>query len=252
MFHKFKNLIKLKKFPKSVEKHFAMSAREAPSLGVVSATDPNAVTLARDLLAAGEVIALPTDTVYGLACDANNAQAIQKVYGIKGREEKKPVAICVAEIDDFQLWGCTEYLPREMLQQLLPGAVTLVVDKSPRLANPYLNPGIQRIGIRIPDAAFIRDISRAFRMPIALTSANRSSEPSSLSVGEFQALWPQLGAVFDGGRLGVTETQRAASTVVNLYSDCTYSIKRRGVAMQETEAVLRKFNFNEDNNKENM
>ncbi|XP_055678199.1 threonylcarbamoyl-AMP synthase [Lutzomyia longipalpis] len=219
---------------------------QSPSLGVVNAADPNAIALARDLLAAGEVIALPTDTVYGLACDANNAQAIQKVYEIKGREERKPVAICVAEIDDFHLWGCADHLPREMLKELLPGAVTIVVDKSPRLSNPYLNPGIKRIGIRIPDASFIRDISRAFRMPIALTSANRSSEPSSLTVGEFQPLWPHLGAVFDGGQLGVTEAQRAASTVVNLSQVGVYSIIRRGVAMQKTEDVLKKYNFRED------
>ncbi|XP_059614387.1 threonylcarbamoyl-AMP synthase [Phlebotomus argentipes] len=215
-------------------------------LVLVSTANPNAVPLARDLLAAGEVIALPTDTVYGLACDANNPGAIQKLYQIKGREEKKAVAICVAEIDDFHRWGDAAHLPREMLSELLPGAVTLVVNKSSRLDNPFLNPGFQRIGIRIPDCAFIRELSRAFRAPIALTSANKSSEPSSLAVAEFRALWPLLGAVFDGGQLGLTDAQRAASTVVDLSQEGRYMVIRRGVAMENTESVLQRYKFREE------
>ncbi|XP_055702133.1 threonylcarbamoyl-AMP synthase [Phlebotomus papatasi] len=258
MFHTFKNLIRLKRCPKfgkfigitrSVERPFhsgsVLGAEEMQSspFVVVSTVNPSAIPLARELLAAGEVIALPTDTVYGLACDANNPEAIQKLYQIKGRMEEKPVAICVAEIEDFHLWGSAKHLPRELLQELLPGAVTLVVNKSPRLDNPFLNPGVSRIGIRIPDSTFIRDVSRAFRAPIALTSANRSTEPSSLNVTEFQPLWPLLGAVFDGGQLGVTEAQRAASTVVDLSEEGKYFVIRRGVAIQETENVLKRYKF---------
>ncbi|GAB0093870.1 Yrdc [Sergentomyia squamirostris] len=210
---------------------------------VVSTVDPSAVPLASELLTAGEVIALPTDTVYGLACDATNPLAIEKLNQIKGRSEEKRVGICVAEIEDFRNWGCADHLSREMLQELLPGAVTLIVKKSPRLNNPHLNPGVATIGIRIPDFDFIRQVSRLFRMPIALTSANKSGEPSSLTVAEFQSLWPLLGAVFDGGQLGVTEAQRAASTVIDLSHKRGFSVVREGVAMANTKTILNKYKF---------
>lgn len=192
----------------------------------------------------GNVIALPTDTVYGLACSANNPDAIQKLYKIKGREETKPVAICVAGLRELRLWGEASHLPNELLQQLLPGAVTIVLYKSAKLDNPYLNPGVPKIGIRIPDHLFIQHVSTAFNYPIALTSANKSSEKSTLEVAEFKDLLPQLGAVFDGGHLGDfdhEQEQRLASTVVDLSQPGVYSIIRKGIALHQTVEVLKLF-----------
>ena len=64
---------------------------------IISVDQPNTLKILRGFLLGGEVIAIPTDTVYGLACDANNEQAIQKLYQIKGRNSNKPVAICVKD-----------------------------------------------------------------------------------------------------------------------------------------------------------
>lgn len=202
-----------------------------------------AVALAKDHLSQQRVIALPTDTVYGLACSANSEQAIQRLYEIKGRNEEKPVAICVGDIEDFYHWGDGGHLPKEMLSQLLPGPVTIVVNRSQYLNNPFLNNGIRKIGIRIPDFDFIRNLSRSFKEPIALTSANRSSEKSTLRVDEFKALWPQLGVVIDGGQLGLTESQRSASTVIDLSEVGFYNIIREGVAATHTKQVVECFNI---------
>uniref|UniRef100_A0A2M4BWE8 Threonylcarbamoyl-AMP synthase n=1 Tax=Anopheles marajoara TaxID=58244 RepID=A0A2M4BWE8_9DIPT len=210
---------------------------------LVAITDGSAIRQAANLLESGQVIALPTDTVYGLACSANDPVAIQKLYAIKGRHEQKPVAICVADFDDLRYWGQADHLPDALLQQLLPGAVTIVVRKSLHLDNPFLNPGIEKIGIRIPDFQFIRDVSRAFRYPIALTSANKSACQSTLNVSEFRCLWGSLGAVFDGGQLGQSEEQRAASTVIDLSEAGSYQLIRAGVAAEHTKAVVERFNF---------
>uniref|UniRef100_A0AAG5DL00 Threonylcarbamoyl-AMP synthase n=1 Tax=Anopheles atroparvus TaxID=41427 RepID=A0AAG5DL00_ANOAO len=174
---------------------------------VISIDNRNAVKHAAALLNSGSVIALPTDTVYGLACSANNPEAIQKLYDIKGRHELKPVAICVPEVDHLRRWGTV------------------------------------KIGIRIPAFKFIRDVSRSFTLPIALTSANKSASKSTLNVHEFECLWPSLGAVFDGGQLGLSEQQRAASTVIDLSEDGTYSIIRSGVAAEHTIRTVEKYNF---------
>lgn len=218
----------------------------SPSAGVIiKANAKHAIRQAANLLGSGQVIALPTDTVYGLACSANDPKAIQRLYAIKGRKETKPVAICVAEYEELRHWGDADHLPDKLLEQLLPGPVTIIVNKSYHLNNPFLNPGVQEIGIRIPDFDFIRNVSRVFRFPIALTSANKSSEQSTLNVREFAHLWPLLGAVFDGGPLGLREEQRAASTVIDLSRPRWYEIIRKGVASEHTVRVVEDFGFME-------
>lgn len=212
---------------------------------IIKSCATNSSEFASELLSDGSVIALPTDTVYGLACSANDPAAIQKLYKIKGREENKPVAICVAEYDDLRYWGEAKHIPVSLLKMLLPGAVTIVVYKSKYLNNPFLNPGVDKIGIRIPDFDFIRNISRSFKYPIALTSANKSSEKSTLKIEEFKHLWSQLGAVFDGGQLGILEEQRAASTVIDLSKEGFYKIIREGVAIKHTLEVMKQFKISE-------
>ncbi|KAJ6643103.1 YrdC domain-containing protein, mitochondrial [Pseudolycoriella hygida] len=214
---------------------------------IVKCTDNNAVRIAAQKLRVGDVIAIPTDTVYGLACNANNHEAIRHLYDIKGRNESKPVAICVPTINDLRHWSKASHLQNDLLEKLLPGAVTIVLRRSKNLDNPYLNNGIEKIGIRIPKFEFIQRVSEVCEFPIALTSANRSSEKSTLQIGEFKSLWPHLGIVFDGGQLGITEEQRAASTVIDLSEPGRYSIIRNGIAVCRTVNVVKEFGLIEDN-----
>lgn len=213
---------------------------------VIACTDRNAVKIAADHLCRGNVIALPTDTVYGVACSANDLKAIQKLYELKDRDADKPVAICVSSIEQLRHYGNATHLPTNLLRQLLPGAVTVVLNKSPNLNNPYLNPGIAKIGIRIPDYEFIQNVSAAFVAPIALTSANKSGDKSTLEVNEFSELWPKLGVVIDGGHLGDVNNenkQRSASTVVDLSVPGFYQIIRNGIAVEHTLKIMTEFNF---------
>lgn len=213
---------------------------------IVKCTNSEAVQIAAQKLRIGNVIGIPTDTVYGLACNANNHQAIRELYEIKGRNEFKPVAICVPSIKDLRHWSEASHLQNDLLEKLLPGAVTIVLRRSKNLDNPYLNHGIEKIGIRIPKFDFIQKVSEMCEFPIALTSANRSSEKSTLHIDEFKVLWPHLGVVFDGGQLGVTEEQRAASTVIDLSKSGFYKIIRNGVAASHTINVVREYGIIED------
>ncbi|XP_035914079.1 yrdC domain-containing protein, mitochondrial [Anopheles stephensi] len=210
---------------------------------VIDTTRADAKVIAVEKLRRGEVIAIPTDTVYGLTCSANNPKAIGRLYNIKGRHELKPVAICVATVEDLRQWGEADHLSAELLNELLPGAVTVVVKRSAKLNNPKLNPGVSNIGIRITENNFIQDVCAAFNEPIALTSANKSSSQSTLEVGEFKELWPKLGAVFDGGQLGLSEEQRAASTVIDLSVPGCYRIIRRGVAVEKIIKTVERHNI---------
>lgn len=129
----------------------------------------------------------------------------------------------------------------KLLEKLLPGPVTICLQKSKYLNNPFLNPGVQQIGIRIPDFTFIRDVCREFKQPVALTSANRSSEPSTLNVHEFEHLWPQLAAVFDHGALSFSNSQRAGSTVIDLSEQHTCKVIRQGIAYEATMELMKQF-----------
>lgn len=201
--------------------------------------DAQSIKKAVNCLRSGLVIALPTDTVYGLACDANNEKAIQTLYNIKGRDFHKPVAICVKDLNDLRKYGEAYHLNDSLLQQLLPGPITIILERSKYLSNPFLNPTTSKIGMRIPDFEFIKKLCASLNeQPLALTSANKSSERSSLNIKEFDVLWPLLGGIFDAGQVGLTEERRSASTVVDLATPGVYKIVREGVALKQTLDIL--------------
>ncbi|XP_073813455.1 threonyl-carbamoyl synthesis 1 [Musca autumnalis] len=203
------------------------------------ANEDNSVDVAAQYLRSGKVIALPTDTVYGLACDANNESAIKKLYAIKGRDFHKPVAICVRNLADLRKYGRADHLNDSLLEKLLPGPITIVIERSKYLSNPFLNPSTSKIGIRIPNFKFIQELCNIYNeQPLALTSANRSSEKSSLNIEEFESLWPSLGGIFDSGTVGLSDESRSASTVVDLSAPGIYKIVREGVALKYTLDVL--------------
>lgn len=195
--------------------------------------------VAAEHLLKGEIIATPTDTIYGLAGLANNIKAVRRIYDIKCRDSSKPVAICVAEIEDVYKWGQVT-IEEELLDQLLPGPVTLCFNRLPSL-NSELNPDSDLVGIRIPNHPFIRQVCRETGLPLALTSANLSGAKSALEIEDFSELYHRLSCIFDAGALGLTEKSRAGSTIVDLSKCGTYSIIRQGSAETETVAKLENF-----------
>ncbi|XP_073256777.1 threonylcarbamoyl-AMP synthase-like [Porites lutea] len=188
-------------------------------------------------LKGGNVIALPTDTIYGVATLAQSTKAVNKLYEIKKRHEEKPVAICVGRLEDVHKWGKVT-ISSEALQDLLPGPVTLVFERTDEL-NPGLNPTTRLVGIRIPDHDFVRQLCLACDEPLALTSANVSTVgQSSLKIEEFKDIWSNLDLILDGGVIGLTEQCRKGSTVVNLSVPGKFTIIREGSAYNQIVNVL--------------
>ncbi len=199
----------------------------------------NCVRAATNHIRQGGVIAVPTDTIYGLAADAQNHEAVQKLYAIKGRDFLKPIAICVPSVSVIGIWGRADHIPRKMLSTLLPGPVTVILNRTERL-NPSLNPKTVKVGIRIPKHDFMQHLTSSLNTPIALTSANKSNEMSSIAVHEFSSLWSQLDAVFDNGTIG---NHRSGSTIVDLSEPGKYEIVRKGSYLEDTIRILKKFEF---------
>jgi len=194
------------------------------------------VSEAVQALKAGQVIGVPTETIYGIAADLDSTPAISTLYHIKCRELHKPIAICLSHLDQIELYGELS-VEWELLKELLPGPVTVCLKRTGRV-NPHLNPNTDIVGIRIPDYPFVCNIASALGRPIALTSANISSQPSSLSIHEFSAIWPQLGAIFDAG---ILPSPRSGSTVVDLSNKGYYTVLREGQDFEKTVKKLEKY-----------
>ncbi|XP_022646190.1 yrdC domain-containing protein, mitochondrial-like isoform X2 [Varroa jacobsoni] len=193
--------------------------------------DAQSIDLARTVLRSEGVLAVPTDTVYGIAALAQSSTAIRKLYAIKQRDIHKPVAICVANVDEVYKWAQVT-ISRQLLEALLPGPVTLIFTRT-HLLNPELNPDTTSVGVRIPDSPYIKTLCEVVGCPLALTSANMSSAESTLSVEEFSDLWPQLDLVVDAGplcQLGSPQAkQRKGSTVVDLTAEGFFRVVRPAV-----------------------
>ncbi|KYN26635.1 PREDICTED: yrdC domain-containing protein, mitochondrial [Trachymyrmex cornetzi] len=199
------------------------------------------VAMAAELLRQGKVIAVPTDTVYGLACLAANSHAVQRLYEIKQRDERKPLAVCLSNVKEVGIWGIIDDIPAGMLEDLLPGPYTICLRRTFAL-NEALNPGIDTVGIRVPNDKFIRSVAQIVG-PLALTSANVSKEPSSLHPDEFRALWPELDGVFHSSNnlKKQTDARRIGSTVVDVSKLGCYSIVRRGISAHVIISILNRY-----------
>ncbi|KAK3267868.1 hypothetical protein CYMTET_23599 [Cymbomonas tetramitiformis] len=201
----------------------------------LSATTENVPIAVKDLKSE-QVIALPTDTLYGLGACASSAKAVEELYDIKGRNKNVPLAICVGRLADVGTYGDVTHLPAGLLDALLPGAVTLLLKRQTTpLLSESLNPGVLSIGIRIPAAEFICQVAAESGGALALTSANISGSTSTIDVKEFEPLWPKCAHVFDAGKLAAG---RSGSTIVDLTISGRYTIIRDGDALVDTERIL--------------
>eukprot|EP00803_Ostreobium_quekettii_P002086 evm.model.scf_565.5 EVM.evm.TU.scf_565.5 scf_565:12776-26338(-) len=221
------------------DRHDVDQSPPASATTNVVPADLNNVDLAVEALRRSRVIGVPTDTIYGFAADASKGDAIQRVYRIKQRSRNVPLAVCLADVDQIGQCCRLDHLPPSLVGDLLPGPLTLVLPRLPDATlSPQLNPELPNLAVRVPDHEFMREVCRRFDGPVALTSANRSGEPSSRSAEEFRDLWPLCEAVFDGG---VSGESGAGSTLLDLSAPGRLKILREGAGMREALLVLEKY-----------
>ncbi|CAF0752266.1 unnamed protein product [Rotaria sp. Silwood1] len=194
---------------------------------VVSVNEDNLIDRCISILKNNGVIAVPTDTIYGLAALVNSEQAVRRIYEIKGRSFTKPLAMAVGNVDDIFTWS-KPTLAKEQLAtgDLLPGPVTLMFERQSSLPS-YFNPNVTNVAIRIPNCQFMIELAQRLNEPIALTSANISNEPSSVFIEEFKSLWSQVDLVIDGGVLASND--RRGSTIVDLSQNGYFYVQREGI-----------------------
>lgn len=163
------------------------------------------VVAAASAIARGEVVGVPTDTVYGLAVDPWNGGAIERLYDLKGRPEHKPIGLLVASVGQAE--EIADLGAGRRLVEHWPGALTLVV--RPRVVIPDWigDRVVGTVGIRVPDHDELRELLRETG-PLAVTSANRSGEPDLLDDSAARSIFGDRVSVYLPGRCegGVAST----------------------------------------------
>jgi L-threonylcarbamoyladenylate synthase len=157
----------------------------------------------------GGVVALPTDTVYGIAAIAGDADAMARVFDQKRRSDAKSIAVLVGDLDQARALTA---VPLDRFGPWWPGPLTVVV---PRRADVVLHLGADdtTVGVRCPDHPFVRRLALELG-PIAATSANVAGEPTLTTAAAVAEAFPEITLVVDGGLLA-----GAASTVVDATVD---------------------------------
>ena len=198
-------------------------------------TKRNIATLA-DILKTGGLVAVPTETVYGLAGNALDAAAVQRIYEVKGRPEVKPLSVMVPDEAAMERW-CVD-VPRAahaLARRFWPGPLTIVL-RSGAAVPALTRAGGATVGLRCPDHALTLALLREAGLPLAAPSANPSGAPSPKTADEVLAYFDgQIDAVLDGGPCGIGRE----STIVDL-SAPPYRILRQGaLAADEIFDALR-------------
>lgn len=161
--------------------------------------DAAAITAAVDALRAGEVIAYPTETVYGLGADPFNEQALDRLFAVKGRDARQAVLLIVAKETQLQeLVAAVSPRARVLMEKFWPGPLSLLFEPKPGLHASLLGPG-GKVCVRCSSHALAQDLCQGFGHAITSTSANRSGEAPAIR-GDAIAL-EGVALVLDGGTL---------------------------------------------------
>ena len=176
----------------------------------VSRTDAASIADAARILAAGGLVAFPTETVYGLGADATNGRAIARLYEAKGRPAFNPLIAHVADLHAAQALARFDADATRLAAAFWPGPLTLVLPKAAGCPVAELaTAGLDTIAVRVPHHTVARDILKAFGKPVVAPSANRSGHVSPTTAEHVQAdLGGRIDLIVDGGAtpVGVEST----------------------------------------------
>lgn len=200
---------------------------------ILPADSTDSVKYAFEVLKKGGLLALPTDTVYGLGALAFDGKAVESIYAAKERSVEKAIPILIAEVMDLnKVASKISITTRKLACRFWPGPLTCVIPKKATL--PEAVSATDTIGVRIPDQATARILLR-LTGPMAVTSANISGHPSPITAEEVYAqLHGRIPLILDGGRTpgGI------ASTVVDCSTNELKIVREGPLSIQELLAVL--------------
>lgn len=198
--------------------------------------DDASIRRAAALLRAGELVAFPTETVYGLGADALNGEAAARIFAAKGRPADNPLIAHIA--GESGLAGLIAGEPcacaRKLMRAFWPGPMTLIFPKSPRVPRE-VTAGLDTVAVRMPSHPVARALIRAAQTPIAAPSANRSGRPSPTTAAHvLEDMEGRIPLILDGGPCEVG----LESTVVDVTGARPRILRPGGVTLEMLEGVV--------------
>ena len=192
------------------------------------------IALACELLKAGEVVAIPTETVYGLAGDSTNPTAIKKIFEAKGRPADNPLIVHISDMK--MLNGIVREIPKDaklLARHFWPGPLTIIMPKGSKVCDENCA-GLDSVGVRMPSHPIAREVIQKSGVPFSAPSANLSGKPSPTTAeAVFEDMHGRIPLIIDGG-----ECQAGLeSTVISVLTN-TPTILRPGVITKEMIAKV--------------
>lgn len=203
---------------------------------MISADSAETRERAREVVAAGGVIAFRTDTFYGLGADPFNVDALRAIKSLKGRDDGKPILVVISDASDAErfITGRTR-LFEVLSERHWPGALTLVASAR-REVPEELTAGSGTVGVRLPDDDAVRDLIRACGGALTATSANLAGEPPARAARQVARSFPiGLDMIIDGGE---TIADRP-STVLDVSGKIPRLIREGAVSRHQLQETLK-------------
>ncbi len=197
--------------------------------------EKEALSEAARFIKAGEVVGIPTETVYGLAANALDGEAVKKIYVAKGRPSDNPLIVHISDISE--LAPLVKEVPEKvkmMAQKFWPGPLTMIMKKSDLIPS-VTSGGLETVAVRMPKSEYARKIIKACALPLAAPSANLSGSPSPTNAKYvLDDMDGRVPLIIDGGscEIGVE------STVITFATEKPTLLRPGGVTVEQIEALI--------------
>jgi L-threonylcarbamoyladenylate synthase len=216
--------------------HIALRMSKQALTPYLLPSDAQGIAQAVALLKAGEGVVLPTETVYGLAADATNAQAVARIYALKGRPAFNPLIVHVQNLEQALNLVDMPICAQLLAQAFWPGPLTLVLPaKIPTPIAPLVQAGLPTLGVRVPAHPLFQAVLYAMGKPLAAPSANRSGHISPTSP---EHVWQSFGEGCPPVLPGAACLHGLESTIIGFVNDQAMLLRPGALSLDVLEAVL--------------
>lgn len=212
-----------------------MQTEILPALTGGNELNTESIDRAAALLRVGEVVGIPTETVYGLAANAFDAKAVAKIFKAKGRPQDNPLIVHISAFEEIrELVSAVPEAAKKLADAFWPGPLTIILPKSSRIPDA-VSAGLPSVAVRMPSHSVARAVIARAGVPLAAPSANLSGSPSPTNAKTvFDDMQGRIPLILDGGgsRVGVE------STVITLCTEVPRVLRPGGVTVEQLRAVL--------------
>lgn len=197
--------------------------------------DKNLIEEAANIIRSGDIVAFPTETVYGLGANGLNQKAVKKIYKAKGRPSDNPLILHISE--KKQLNQLVEEIPKlanDCIEKFWPGPLTIILKKS-EIIPDIITGGLDTVAIRMPNHPIALELISQSQVPIAAPSANLSGKPSPTNANHVvEDMLGKIEMIIDGGDTGVG----LESTVLDLSTDTPTILRPGGVTLEDLKSII--------------